>query len=40
MVSMLIKTEYSFLTTQQYPDYELLEKCVEEIQGKLLETPK
>ena len=40
MLSTLIKTEYSFLTTQQFPDSELLEKCVEEIQGKLLETPE
>ena len=36
----LLKTERSFLTTQPLPDVSLLQTCVSECQGKLIEIPE
>lgn len=36
----LLQTEHSFLTTQSLPQPTLLEECVRECQGKLLERPE
>jgi hypothetical protein len=40
MVSILIKTETSFLSSQFLTDNALLDQCVGEVQDKLVEKPE